>query len=295
MDPKKTGNLISKTRKEKGLTQKDLASRLHVTDKAVSKWERGLSLPDISLLIPISEVLDISIYELLGGNMKDNKVEKEDVDIVIKETIKKGKEDNRINNIIKNIIIGILSVLILAFIVLYLLRFTNIINYFGPYRPEKIKIEDYYQYNLKISNKNLVNETSLPCDDNNKNCIGQLISSLPLGKEVRPFGNDELDTIIYTYNRSEDEYNQMFYDKNYVRKGMIVTSLKMFIIIEELEHLEFNFTDKAYQINKDDVIKFYLEQGYSLNDLTVQENWNNQVIDKLNDKEFRNSFPVIEK
>lgn len=295
MDPKKTGNLISKTRKEKGLTQKDLASRLHVTDKAVSKWERGLSLPDISLLIPISELLDISIYELLGGKSKNNQIRKTDVEVVIKETIKKGKEDHRIKNVIKNIMIGTLSFFILILIMLFVLDFTNIKNYFDPYRPEKIKIEDYYQYNLKITNKDLVNETSLPCDDNNKNCIGQLISSLPLGKEARPFGNDELDTIIYTYNMSEKEYNKMFYDKNYVRKGMVVTSLKEFIIMNELKTLEFNFTDKLYEIIRDDVVKFYSEQGFSLDDLTIEENWDNQVIDKLNNKTFMKEFPIIEK
>ncbi len=67
MDPIKTGQLISKKRKELNITQKDLASKLHITDKAISKWERGLSFPDISMLIPLSEVLNISLYDLLKG------------------------------------------------------------------------------------------------------------------------------------------------------------------------------------------------------------------------------------
>ena len=61
MDKERTGQLITELRKEKGLTQKQLADALNVTDKAVSKWERGLSFPDISMLEPISEVLGISI------------------------------------------------------------------------------------------------------------------------------------------------------------------------------------------------------------------------------------------
>ena len=59
MDKEKTGQLIAELRKEKGLTQKQLADALNVTDKAVSKWERGLSFPDISMLEPISDLLDI--------------------------------------------------------------------------------------------------------------------------------------------------------------------------------------------------------------------------------------------
>ncbi len=71
MDKEKTGQLITELRKEKGLTQKQLAEALNVTDKAVSKWERGLSFPDISMLEPISEVLDISIMEILAGKKQD--------------------------------------------------------------------------------------------------------------------------------------------------------------------------------------------------------------------------------
>ena len=54
MEHEKIGAFISLLRKEKGLTQKELAAQLNVTDKAVSKWERGLCYPDISLLSPLS-------------------------------------------------------------------------------------------------------------------------------------------------------------------------------------------------------------------------------------------------
>ena len=73
MDPKRTGELIAKKRKEKNLTQKELAKKIYRTDKAISKWERGLSFPDIMLLIPLTEVLDISLYELLKGEEKNEK------------------------------------------------------------------------------------------------------------------------------------------------------------------------------------------------------------------------------
>lgn len=63
----KVGLFIAELRKNKNLTQKELADKLNITDRAVSKWERGICMPDISLLTEISDILDISISELLNG------------------------------------------------------------------------------------------------------------------------------------------------------------------------------------------------------------------------------------
>ena len=63
MDNQKLGIFITELRKEKGLTQAQLAQKLNVTDKAVSKWERGVGFPDIKLLEPLADVLDISLLE----------------------------------------------------------------------------------------------------------------------------------------------------------------------------------------------------------------------------------------
>ena len=67
MDAVKTGRLIVQIRKEKEMTQKDLGERLHVSVQAVSKWERGLNSPDIALLEPLAEALEITVSELLAG------------------------------------------------------------------------------------------------------------------------------------------------------------------------------------------------------------------------------------
>ena len=60
------GQFVSENRKALGLTQKDLAERLHVTDKAVSKWERGLSFPDVTLLEPLASVFGMGVTELVA-------------------------------------------------------------------------------------------------------------------------------------------------------------------------------------------------------------------------------------
>ena len=67
MQPIKTGALIAEARKEKSLTQKDLAQALHVSVQAVSKWERGLNFPDIALMEPLAELLELTVSELMAG------------------------------------------------------------------------------------------------------------------------------------------------------------------------------------------------------------------------------------
>ena len=67
MDNKKTGIFIAERRKELGYSQKDLAEKLNITDKAVSKWETGRSSPDVSMLIPLAEELEVSVTEILNG------------------------------------------------------------------------------------------------------------------------------------------------------------------------------------------------------------------------------------
>lgn len=65
MDAKKFGSFIAATRKENNMTQMDLARKLQVTDKAVSKWERGLGFPDINTIEPLADALGVSVLEIM--------------------------------------------------------------------------------------------------------------------------------------------------------------------------------------------------------------------------------------
>ena len=65
IDKRKFGAFVAQLRKEKGLTQKELAQQLFLSDKAVSKWETGTSIPDTAVLVPLAEVLGVSVTELL--------------------------------------------------------------------------------------------------------------------------------------------------------------------------------------------------------------------------------------
>ena len=71
MDAQKFGSFLQTQRKQLNLTQSQLAEKLHVTDKAVSRWERGVGLPDIQLLEPLAEVLQLSLTELIRSEKVD--------------------------------------------------------------------------------------------------------------------------------------------------------------------------------------------------------------------------------
>lgn len=73
MDQQKIGGFISRCRKEKGLTQAQLAETLNVSDKSISRWENGKTMPDLSLYEPLCQALDIQISELLYARKMTNK------------------------------------------------------------------------------------------------------------------------------------------------------------------------------------------------------------------------------
>ena len=70
MEAKQFGQFIARIRKEKKMTQAELAEKIHVTDKAISRWERGLGFPDIQTLEPLAQVLGISVLELMRSEKK---------------------------------------------------------------------------------------------------------------------------------------------------------------------------------------------------------------------------------
>ena len=111
MDYEKIGKFIYELRKNKKLTQKDLAESLNVTIQAVSKWERGLGCPDVSLLRPLSEYLGVSISELLNGEKikKENVLEKAD-DILMKNLEENDKRTRKERLIFVTFLVGLILI-----------------------------------------------------------------------------------------------------------------------------------------------------------------------------------------
>ena len=116
MDSKKFGEFIATIRKEKGWTQAELAKKLSVTDKAVSRWERGLGFPDINTVKPLADALDVSVLEI----MQSEKEPEEDI------PMNRATEvlDNMISLVVyqrdierRNITISVVSVISIVFLI----------------------------------------------------------------------------------------------------------------------------------------------------------------------------------
>lgn len=108
MDSKTIGKFIKEQRSLKELTQKQLAEKLDVTDKAISRWETGKGIPDVSLLIPLSNVLEVSVNEILLGEKieEEKKIEKYEETIVNTLATNK-KQIRRLHKIIYALLVAV--------------------------------------------------------------------------------------------------------------------------------------------------------------------------------------------
>ena len=112
MNLNKISNFIKSKRKELGITQDELAKRLFVTEKAISRWETGRGTPDISLLLPLSKELNVEVSELLNG--EENKKSKDDIQQLLEynEITKKNRFNIQFKLVVLFFILSILSFLL---------------------------------------------------------------------------------------------------------------------------------------------------------------------------------------
>lgn len=110
MNQKKIGKFISERRKHKNLTQQELANLLNISDRAVSKWERGINLPDASLMLELCNILDINVNELLTGEIisKENYMKNAEENLLEVQKVKEEKDKMLLT---LEIVIGIISII----------------------------------------------------------------------------------------------------------------------------------------------------------------------------------------
>ena len=125
MDAKITGCFIAQLRKELGLTQKELAEKLEVTDKAISRWETGKGLPDTSLLKPLAEIFGVSVGELLSGKRMDDSQIKNQADHIILESLSYEESQEKWKGILRYVFWGILVALGGMFFSMVVARFAT--------------------------------------------------------------------------------------------------------------------------------------------------------------------------
>lgn len=109
MDQIQIGKFIAKTRKSKNLTQKQLADALSISDKTVSKWECGKGLPEVSLMLPLCEMLNITVNDLLSGEKISETNYQEKAEGNMMNLIKENEENKK--RMVLSVIIGTITII----------------------------------------------------------------------------------------------------------------------------------------------------------------------------------------
>ena len=169
MDQEKIGKFIAKCRKDKKMTQRELADKLNITDRAISNWETGRRMPDISFFKPLCEILDISVNELINGEkITKNKMVATSDEIII-HTLSINKKIQKKSKYIIRVSLIILTGLI-----------TIMINYYHHLYPK------FDIYNIAVSQSNNEEKLKKQLSDKNYNIYYYGIDSVQLcdGKEI---------------------------------------------------------------------------------------------------------------
>ena len=268
MDPKKTGMIILEARKRLKMTQKDLADKLYVSDKAVSKWERGLCFPDISVLIPLTEILNISLYDLLRGE----KVNKKEVEETLKNTINySNSEINRKKK--KYITVSSIIIFIIVLISIMSVVFMNDNEISAIVDRDTIHTINYYS------------DYKTTLDNTNGEKLELIIMKLPLRWKERQFEVSG-DTIKINYGVSYKDVVKAYDDKNYVKEAMINMASVIFTTVTDVDLVEIRYIDYRYSISREK-----LQDAYdisSFEEVIDNDNWVKLVSKKLIDDEFVN-------
>ena len=121
MDQKKIGTFLKELRNEKGITQEQLAERLYVTGRTISRWETGSNLPDLSLLVELADFYDVDIRELINGERKSENMDKETKDTLVQVAQYAEEEKKMLKKKMLDMSLGAALLLVFGL----LLKYTN--------------------------------------------------------------------------------------------------------------------------------------------------------------------------
>ncbi|MBO6194741.1 MAG: helix-turn-helix transcriptional regulator [Bacilli bacterium] len=202
MNQEKIGKFISKCRKDKNITQEQLAEKLGVSNKSISRWENGKNMPDYSILKELCNILDIDVNEFLSGEkIENNEIQIhsiENLDLILKEYYKMKKQRNMFKSI--SIIIGII-------IIVLIIAFSCIFIVMGGLNKDKV-ITDSNKYQEVIgvnSNNNYKNKWGM-----SEEIFPKTINKLDV-KDFKMVYLDSWDKQYLSYlvvDYSKDEYEE---------------------------------------------------------------------------------------
>lgn len=261
MNQEKIGRFIAELRKEKNLTQEELANKLGITKNAVSKWERGLCLMDASLFKPVCKILGISIVELLNGEKISQEEIKSKTDDTIKNTI--DYSNNKIKkNRIKNIIYTILIIVIFC-IGLFFGYKLMLLNKYTFKKPDNV---DEILKGLKNQKEIKIYKRTIPEKDYLELNYFKIRNDFEDYKRVENEPNSPIKYYIYEKNEDGKKYSINFGMENgdidhlqYI--DLFATKEATFYGADySISSDKFNSADKKYFLLKNDInndIDFY--------------------------------------
>ena len=184
MSPQETGAFIAKLRKESGITQQELAERLNVTAKAVSRWETGKGYPDVTILPEISNIFNVSVNELLNGDRLSKEEAVEVVEKTVLTVCHQAKADKRRN---LRLLITVCIISVIIFCMLCVSIFLGI--------AQSLKGESYAVLTNDLSCLTYYGERYVPLDMNGYSCrLGEEIVD-----EIKLDGGSTLDKLLSEY------------------------------------------------------------------------------------------------
>ena len=220
MNNNKIGKFIKTLRKEKGLTQQELGNILYVTDKAVSKWERGLSLPDITILKELAKTLDVDVSEILNGERKQ---QQNNIDILIQE----ATEQIKINQREQQKKITLVIIIIITVLIYIIFKNTNLgykittINYkHNVVTPQQIQL-GIPKLSFMMKNRDY--------SYSYKNLRSSEVVENELKKYLKTLNNLTCNNTVYYYNK-EDNYSIIDYS---VKDNLLYSTISYSIIYDD--------------------------------------------------------------
>lgn len=258
MNQEKIGKFIAQCRKEKKMTQQELAEKLNVTDKTISRWENGHYLPDVSLFNELCNILDIEVVELLNGEKSKNDIDRKEVDETIMKIVDISKEEIKEKK--KRIItISAFLILLITIIFILLLIFTNKEKNNLPKPGEKVPFVS--QIAVKEKENGWVCHMNIEYLKDNTNVpyyYGYDCENLKYEKisDFVPTGEEEINNEKFTY-KIDSNHSQYIYNSSYsadiknINNYFVENKYNKEISINDLDNL------KLTEISKDDIVELY--------------------------------------
>lgn len=271
MNNYKIGEFIAKKRKELGLKQKDLAEKLFVTDKTISRWENGNYMPDLTILVTLADILNTSVYELLTGE-ETKEIKKENIETEVRFLYSLSEEDK---------------------ILKYLKAYPQL-TYKGCFKEKTIQYNhpmkeyDYYskeidaRFRVRTTVNNEIKKCMITYKRRNENFLNEEINT---EEEVEVSINyNEVDNLIYLL----ENVIHMNLVESYERKRHVFSNEDIEVVVDIYPFMiAIEVENKSIEKDPKTVILYYLNLlGFDLND-SYRLSWDDKYEELCNSQNIK--------